>query len=225
MHFDIVLKQATPMLLEGLKVTIIISLVSLFFGMLVGLISCLFGLSKSKVLRAVSAVYVWLIRGTPMIVQAFIVYYGVPIIVQQFSPDFIISEAMAAIITLSLNAGAYLSEIFRSGIQAVDIGQIEASRSLGISSGKTMTAIILPQAFKITIPSIVNQFIITVKDTSILSVISLAEICNQAKQYSADTYLFFETYILVGLCYLAVISVLMLLSKFVEKKVNYDRKG
>ena len=225
MHFDIVLKQATPMLLEGLKITIIISLVSLFFGMLVGLISCLFGLSKSKVLRAVSAVYVWLIRGTPMIVQAFIVYYGVPIIVQQFSPDFIISEAMAAIITLSLNAGAYLSEIFRSGIQAVDVGQIEASRSLGISSGKTMTAIILPQAFKITIPSIVNQFIITVKDTSILSVISLAEICNQAKQYSADTYLFFETYILVGLCYLAVISVLMLLSKFVEKKVNYDRKG
>ncbi|MBE6797884.1 MAG: amino acid ABC transporter permease [Ruminococcaceae bacterium] len=225
MHFDVVLKQATPMLLEGLKVTIIISLVSLFFGMLVGLISCLFGLSKSKVLRAVSAVYVWLIRGTPMIVQAFIVYYGVPIIVQQFSPDFIISEAMAAIITLSLNAGAYLSEIFRSGIQAVDVGQIEASRSLGISSGKTMTAIILPQAFKITIPSIVNQFIITVKDTSILSVISLAEICNQAKQYSADTYLFFETYILVGFCYLAVISVLMLLSKFVEKKVNYDRKG
>lgn len=225
MHFDVVLKQATPMLLEGLKVTIIISLVSLFFGMLVGLISCLFGLSKSKVLRAVSAVYVWLIRGTPMIVQAFIVYYGVPIIVQQFSPDFIISEAMAAIITLSLNAGAYLSEIFRSGIQAVDIGQIEASRSLGISSGKTMMSIVLPQAFKITIPSIVNQFIITVKDTSILSVISLAEICNQAKQYSADTYLFFETYILVGLCYLAVISVLMLLSKFVEKKVNYDRKG
>lgn len=225
MHFDVVLKQATPMLLEGLKVTIIISLVSLFFGMLVGLISCLFGLSKSKVLRAVSAVYVWLIRGTPMIVQAFIVYYGVPIIVQQFIPDFIISETMAAIITLSLNAGAYLSEIFRSGIQAVDIGQIEASRSLGISSGKTMTAIILPQAFKITIPSIVNQFIITVKDTSILSVISLAEICNQAKQYSASTYLFFETYILVGLCYLAVISVLMLLSKFVEKKVNYDRKG
>lgn len=119
MHFDIVLKQATPMLLEGLKVTIIISLVSLFFGMLVGLISCLFGLSKSKVLRAVSAVYVWLIRGTPMIVQAFIVYYGVPIIVQQFSPDFIISEAMAAIITLSLNAGAYLSEIFRSDLNSV----------------------------------------------------------------------------------------------------------
>lgn len=225
MHFDVVLKQAMPMLLEGLKITIIISLVSLFFGMLVGLLSCLLGLSKSKVLRAISAVYVWLIRGTPMIVQAFIVYYGVPIIVQQFFPSFIISETLASVITLSLNAGAYLSEIFRSGIQAVDIGQIEASRSLGISSGRTMMAIVLPQAFKITIPSIVNQFIITVKDTSILSVISLAELCNQAKQYSASTYLFFETYILVGVFYLAVISVLMLLSKFVEKKVSYDRKG
>lgn len=225
MHFDVVLKQAMPMLLEGLKVTIIVSLVSLFFGMLVGLLSCLLGLSKSKVLRAISAVYVWLIRGTPMIVQAFIVYYGVPSIVQQFSPNFIISETLAAVITLSLNAGAYLSEIFRSGIQAVDVGQTEASRSLGISSGRTMMAIVLPQAFKITIPSIVNQFIITVKDTSILSVISLAELCNQAKQYSASTYLFFETYILVGVFYLAVISVLMLLSKFVEKKVSYDRKG
>lgn len=225
MHFDVVLKQATPMLLSGLKVTILISIVSLAFGMLVGLLSCLLGLSKSKILRAISGVYVWLIRGTPMIVQAFIVYYGVPIVIQQFSPGFIISESMAAIITLSLNAGAYLSEIFRSGIQAVDVGQVEASRSLGISAGKTMMLIVLPQAFKITIPSIVNQFIITVKDTSILSVISLAEICNQAKQYSASTYLFFETYILVGVCYLAVISVLMLLSKFVEKKVSYDREG
>lgn len=213
------------MLLSGLQVTIIISIISLAFGMLVGLFSCLLGLSKSKILKAISGVYVWLIRGTPMIVQAFIVYYGVPIIVQPLVPGFVISESMAAVITLSLNAGAYLSEIFRSGIQAVDVGQIEASRSLGISSGRTMMMIVLPQAFKITIPSIVNQFIITVKDTSILSVISLAELCNQAKQYSASTYLFFETYILVGICYLVVISILMLFSKFVEKKVSYDRKG
>ena len=213
------------MLLSGLQVTIIISIISLAFGMLVGLFSCLLGLSKSKILKAISGVYVWLIRGTPMIVQAFIVYYGVSIIVQPLVPGFVISESMAAVITLSLNAGAYLSEIFRSGIQAVDVGQIEASRSLGISSGRTMMMIVLPQAFKITIPSIVNQFIITVKDTSILSVISLAELCNQAKQYSASTYLFFETYILVGICYLVVISILMLFSKFVEKKVSYDRKG
>ncbi|MBR2715983.1 MAG: amino acid ABC transporter permease [Ruminococcus sp.] len=224
MDFVLVFQQSWPMLLEGLKVTLIISLLSIAIGMVIGLVSCLMGLSKLKILNAISAVYVWIIRGTPMIVQAFIVYYGIPIVVQQFNPDFIISEFLAGTITLSLNAGAYLSEIFRSGIQAVDPGQIEASRSLGIGSGKTMFKVVLPQAFKITIPSIVNQFIITIKDTSILSVISLAELCNQAKQYSASTYRFFEVYILVGLCYLAIISALMILSKYVEKKVSYDRK-
>ncbi len=225
MDFALVFKQSWPMLLEGLKVTLEISILSIAIGMVIGLISCLMGLSKLKILNAISAVYVWIIRGTPMIVQAFIVYYGVPIIVQQFNPAFVISEFLAGIITLSLNAGAYLSEIFRSGIQAVDPGQIEASRSLGIPSGKTMFKVVLPQAFKITIPSIVNQFIITIKDTSILSVISLAELCNQAKQYSASTYRFFEVYILVGLCYLAIISLLMILSKYVEKKISYDRKS
>lgn len=223
MDFALVLKQAWPMILEGLKVTLEISLLSIAIGMVIGLISCLMGLSKLKVLNAISAVYVWLIRGTPMIVQAFIVYYGIPIIVQQFNPAFIISEFLAGTVTLSLNAGAYLSEIFRSGIQAVDPGQIEASRSLGIPAGKTMFKVVLPQAFKITIPSIVNQFIITIKDTSILSVISLAELCNQAKQYSASTYRFFEIYIIVGVCYLLIISLLMVLSKYVEKKVSYDR--
>lgn len=223
MDFALVLKQAWPMLLQGLKLTVEISLISIAIGMVIGLVSCLMGLSKLKILNAISAVYVWVIRGTPMIVQAFIVYYGIPIIVQQFNPAFVISEFLAGVITLSLNAGAYLSEIFRSGIQAVDNGQVEASRSLGIPSGKTMFKVVLPQAFKITIPSIVNQFIITIKDTSILSVISLAELCNQAKQYSASTYRFFEVYIIIGVLYLIIISLLMILSKYVEKKVSYDR--
>ncbi len=223
MDFALVLKQAWPMLMQGLKLTVEISLISIAIGMVIGLVSCLMGLSKLKILNAISAVYVWIIRGTPMIVQAFIVYYGIPIIVQQFNPAFVISEFLAGVITLSLNAGAYLSEIFRSGIQAVDNGQVEASRSLGIPSGKTMFKVVLPQAFKITIPSIVNQFIITIKDTSILSVISLAELCNQAKQYSASTYRFFEVYIIIGVLYLIIISLLMILSKYVEKKVSYDR--
>ncbi|MBQ2971164.1 MAG: amino acid ABC transporter permease [Ruminococcus sp.] len=223
MDFALVLKQAWPMLMQGLKLTVEISLISIAIGMVIGLVSCLMGLSKLKILNAISAVYVWIIRGTPMIVQAFIVYYGIPIVVQQFNPAFVISEFLAGVITLSLNAGAYLSEIFRSGIQAVDNGQVEASRSLGIPSGKTMFKVVLPQAFKITIPSIVNQFIITIKDTSILSVISLAELCNQAKQYSASTYRFFEVYIIIGVLYLIIISLLMILSKYVEKKVSYDR--
>ena len=129
-------------------------------------------ISKVKVLNVIANFYIWLIRGTPMIVQALLVYFGLP----QVIPGFLPSPFMAGIITLSLNAGAYLSEIFRSGIQAVPKGQTEAARSLGLSAGRTTAKIVLPQAFKIAVPPMVNQFIITLKDTSILTVIGMAEI-------------------------------------------------
>ncbi len=226
MNFEKVLHEATPLLLEGIKLTIGISLLALLIGFFIGLFACLMGLSKNKILKGISAVYVWVIRGTPMIVQAFVVYFGIPQLVQNtIAPTFTLTPFAAGVITLSLNAGAYLSEIFRSGIQAVDVGQIEASRSLGLSSSKTMVKVVLPQALKITIPSLVNQFIITVKDTSILSVIGLAELVNKAKIYVGASFQFFATYILVAIYYLVVISVLMILSKFVEKKFNYDKKG
>lgn len=226
MNFEKVLREATPLLLEGIKLTIGISLLALLIGFFIGLFACLMGLSKNKILKGISAVYVWVIRGTPMIVQAFVVYFGIPQLIQNLiSPDFVLTPFTAGVITLSLNAGAYLSEIFRSGIQAVDIGQIEASRSLGLSASKTMVKVILPQALKITIPSLVNQFIITVKDTSILSVIGLAELVNKAKIYVGASYQFFATYIFVAIYYLVIISVLMVLSKFVEKKFNYDKKS
>ena len=224
MDFGKVLSEATPLLLEGVKLTIFVSLISLSIGFLVGLLACIMGLARNPVISFISKAYVWVIRGTPMIVQAFVVYFGFPQLIQKtVSPSFTLSAFSAGIITLSLNAGAYLSEIFRSGIEAVDPGQIEASRSLGVSSASTMMKIVLPQAFKITIPSIVNQFIITVKDTSILSVIGMAEIVNKAKVYVGSTFQFFATYILVAAYYLVVISVLMIVSKFVEKKFRYDK--
>ncbi len=225
MNFEKVLLEATPLLLEGVRLTIGVSLIALAIGFFIGLLSCLMGRSKFPPFRWISAAYVWVIRGTPMIVQAFVVYFGFPQLIQKtIAPKFVLSAFAAGIITLSLNAGAYLSEIFRSGIEAVDPGQVEASRSLGVSQGTTMRKIVLPQAFKITIPSLVNQFIITVKDTSILSVIGLAEVVNKAKVYVGSTYQFFATYILVAVFYLAVISVLMVISKFVEKKINYDKR-
>ncbi|MBP3381502.1 MAG: amino acid ABC transporter permease [Clostridia bacterium] len=226
MNFEKVLREATPLLLEGLQLTIGISLLSLLIGFFVGLAACLMGMSKNKILKGISATYVWIIRGTPMIVQAFVVYFGFPQLIQALiDPSFTLTPFTAGVITLSLNAGAYLSEIFRGGIQAVDIGQVEAARSLGLSAGKTMLKVVLPQALKISIPSLVNQFIITVKDTSILSVIGLAELVNKAKIYVGATYQFFATYIFVAVYYLVIISVLMVLSKFVEKKFNYDKKG
>ena len=225
MDFGRVIKEALPLLLNGLVVTVEIALISILLGMVLGLISCLFGLSKVKVLRGISAVYIWIIRGTPMIVQAFLVFFAFPQLIQLISPSFRLEAFVAGCITLSLNAGAYMSEIFRAGIQAIDKGQMEAARSLGLSKGQEMRKIILPQAFKISIPPMVNQFIITVKDTSILSVIGLAEIVNKAKQYVGKTYQFFATYILVAVFYLIVISILMVISKFVEKKFSYESES
>ena len=221
LDFTRVLKDTLPLLFEGTKTTISIALISIFAGLLVGFVSCLMGISKNPVLRAVSKTYVWIIRGTPMIVQAFFVFYAIP----QFFPGIVPSPYVSGIVTLTLNAGAYLSEIIRGGIQAVPVGQTEAARSLGLSAFKTMIKVVLPQAFKIASPSMVNQFIITVKDTSILSVISLNEIVNNAKKGIGMNYRFFETYIVVAIFYLVIISALMVLSNYIEKRLNNERKG
>jgi len=224
MDFSRVLQQATPMMLDGLKITVLISLVAIFFGIIIGLITCLMGLGKSRILRGIAAAYIWIIRGTPMIVQAFLIFFGMPQLIKLMIPGFRLDAQTAGIITLSLNAGAYLAEIFRGGIAAVSKGQSEAARSLGMSASHTMAKVVLPQAFKIAIPSMVNQFIISVKDTSILSVIGLAELTNKAKVYVGTSYQYFATYIYVAFFYLVFISILMVISKYVEKKFSYERK-
>lgn len=213
--------RAWPFLIKGFSITIEIWAISIVIGIVFGLIACLMKLSKLKVLNFIANFYIWLIRGTPMIVQALVVYFGMPQVIPGFHP----TPFMAGIITLSLNAGAYLSEIFRSGIQAVPKGQTEAARSLGLSSGRTMAKIVLPQAVKIAIPPMVNQFIITLKDTSILTVIGLAEIVNKATQYVNVRYDYFETYVLVGVFYLVFTSLLMILASYMEKRISYDRKN
>ena len=225
MDFNRVIYEATPLLIEGIKLTASISLFSLILGMFLGFFLCLMGRSRFFLFRWIVNIYLWIIRGTPMLVQAFIIYFGVPQFMSVFVPQFRLDPYTAGLITLTLNAGAYLSEIFRGGINAVNKGQVEASRSLGLSSSRTMLKVVLPQAIKISIPAMVNQFIITVKDTSILSVIGLSEIVNRAKVYVGKTYQFFVTYILVAVCYLVVISILMVFSRYLEKKFNYERKS
>lgn len=215
------LERAWPFLTKGFSVTIEIWAISILIGIVFGLIACLMKLSKWKLLNLIANFYIWLIRGTPMIVQALVVYFGMPQVIPGFHP----TPFMAGIITLSLNAGAYLSEIFRSGIQAVPKGQTEAARSLGLSSGRTMFKIVLPQAVKIAIPPMVNQFIITLKDTSILTVIGLAEIVNKASQYVNVRYDYFATYVWVGVFYLVFTSLLMILAHYMEKRLSYDRKN
>ena len=214
-------ERSWPFLTEGFLMTIKISVISILIGMVIGLIACLMKLAKLKIFNALAEIYIWVIRGTPMIVQAFVVYFGLPQVIEEYH-----STPMAAgIVTLSLNAGAYLAEIFRSGIQAVPKGQTEAARSLGMGAGRTMAKIVLPQAFKIAIPSMVNQFIITIKDTSILTVIGLAEVVNKTTQYVNARYDFFQAYVCTALYYLAFTSLLMILARYMEKRISYDRKG
>ncbi|SFC22495.1 polar amino acid transport system permease protein/polar amino acid transport system substrate-binding protein [Clostridium uliginosum] len=213
-------KESLPSLLTGLAVTLKLAIFSIIIACVIGVIIGLLGISKNKILRGISTVYTYLIRGTPLIVQGLFLYFGLgALFAMRFDP------IKAGILVLSLNAGAYLSEIFRGGILAVDNGQMEAARSLGLNYPKAMVLIVLPQAFKIMIPSILNQFIITVKDTSILSVIGIRELTQSGQIIIARNYKTFELYAMVALMYLILITVLSLISKLVEKKLSYGIKA
>jgi len=218
-------QEATPLLLEGTKYTVWISIWGIAIGIAIGLCACLMRMSRLGILRWIAEVYIWVIRGTPMIVQAFFIHFGLSQLIMVFIPEFRFTPIQSSIITISLNAGAYLAEIFRGGINAVPKGQMEAARSLGLGYGKTMRKVILPQALKISIPAMVNQFIITIKDTSILSVISLPEITNKTKIYVGATYNQFGGWLYAGFFYLVLISILMILAKKVEAKFSYGRKN
>ena len=213
--------EASPLLFNGLKTTLYVTVVALVIAMVLGIVVCLINMSKFKVLRAIAKFYIWLIRGTPMLVQAFYIYFAIPQLIQLITGSaFRIDVVTASLIALTLNAGAYIAEIFRGAIQSVPKGQMEASRSLGLSYGATMVRVILPQAVRICLPSLVNQCIITLKDSTIMYAIGLPEIMNQAKVYVGRTFESFATYTWVAVFFLVIISVLMLLSSYLEKRLN-----
>lgn len=204
----------SPRLFEGLKMTIAMTVCSLILGILVGLLSCFCSISKSFILNKLSGAYLSIIRGTPLMVQATFIYFGL-----SAALNMPITSFTASIIVLMLNAGAYLSEIFRSGISAINKGQMEAARSLGLPHGVAMRKIILPQAFRIVIPSVTNQFIITLKDTSILSVIGVAEMMRQSQQLIANNFRAFETYAIVAVWYYVLVIILTKLFKLLERRL------
>ena len=214
-------EQLAPMLAGGFVTTLQVTVSSLIIAMVLGILVCLMHISHKRVLRGIAKFYIWIIRGTPMLVQAFYIYFAVPQLIQlSTGSSFRIDVFTASLITLSLNAGAYLSEIFRGSIESVDRGQMEASRSLGVSYATSMRKIILPQAVRICLPSLVNQCIITLKDSTILYAIGLGEIMYQAKIYVGRTMESFATYTWVAICFLLITSVLMLISRTVEKRMH-----
>jgi His/Glu/Gln/Arg/opine family amino acid ABC transporter permease subunit len=219
------MREVSPLLMRGVVITIQTTITALIIAILLGLFACLLGMSKFTVPKLLAKTYIWVIRGTPLLVQTFFIYFGIPQLIQSLGFNFRLSPFVAGVITLSLNAGAYIAEIFRGGIEAIDHGQMEAARSLGLSHYRAMFRIILPQAVRISIPSLVNQFIISLKDTSIISIISLADIVYQARIYIGRTMQSFATWTIVGLFYLVIIAVLSQISTHVEKRLDYGARS
>ncbi|MGX7164378.1 amino acid ABC transporter substrate-binding protein/permease [Enterococcus massiliensis] len=209
------LENNWKVLLEGLGKTIALALISFALALVIGIIFGLFSVAPIRALRTFASIYVDIIRGIPMMVLAFFIFFGLSDAIGITIPDF-----AAGVITLTLNASAYIAEIVRGGINAVPVGQMEASRSLGMPYTRTMQKIILPQAIKIMIPSFVNQFVISLKDTTIISVIGVVELLQTGKIIVARTSQSTNVYLIIAVMYLIVITSLTKLAKVLEKKVK-----
>ena len=209
--------------------TLLLALCGLFFACIIGLVVGLMSVVKNRACNIIATIFVDVIRGVPMIVLAFYVFFAVPMLLNNImhlntmlgiNTQLTLTALQAGTICLALNCGAYMAEIIRAGIESVDKGQMEAARSLGLSYWKAMAKVVLPQAIRTMIPSIINQFIITLKDTSILSVIGFPELVNTAKNVVANTMSAFQVWSIVALMYLIVITLLSRLAKRVERRLN-----
>lgn len=212
------------MLLAALGKTLLLTLLSLFFAMIIGMIFSLMNVGKNRFLNLIGTVYVDAVRGVPLIVLAYFIYFGVPTAFKMMGVEnFRLTALPAGTIALAMNSGAYMAEIIRAGIESVDKGQMEASRSLGLTYSKSMRLVVLPQAIRTMIPSIINQFIITLKDTSILSVIGFPELTNMGKTIIGITMKSLQTWAIVGLMYMVVIITLSKIAKRIERRMNRGR--
>ena len=212
------------LLLLAMGQTLLLALCGLFFACILGMFFGLLSVLKNKACRIISSIFVDVIRGVPMIVLAYFIYFGVPAGIKMMGiQDFRLSALQAGTIALSMNCGAYMAEIIRAGIESVDKGQMEASRSLGLSYGKSMRLVVIPQAIRTMIPSIINQFIITLKDTSILSVIGFPELTNMGKTISGNTFKSLQTWAIVGIMYMVIIITLSKIAKKIERRIKRGR--
>ena len=223
--FANILNTYSGMLLESLGQTMLLTLLSLIFAFIIGLIFGLMNVSKKRVLNFIGTVYVDAVRGVPLIVLAYFIYFGIPAGVKAIGfTDFRLPALQAGTIALSMNAGAYMAEIFIVGIQSVDKGQMEAARSLGLGYGKAMQKVVLPQAIRTMVPSIINQFIISLKDTSILSVIGFPELTKAGNIIAGNTFAVLQVWAIIAIMYMVVITVLSKIAKRIERRLNVGKE-
>lgn len=221
MSFDFsLIWNSLPLLLAGAGVTIEITAIAVGLGFIFGLITSVCRLSGVKILQVIAVCYVNIIRGTPMLVQIFLIYFALPMVIGERINPFV-----AAVAACSINSGAYVSEIFRAGIQSVDKGQMEAGRSLGLSWMQTMCYVILPQAFKHVIPPLGNEFISMTKETSLVSVIGFEELTRRGQLIIAKTYGSFEIWLTVAAIYLVMTLTIARLVSYLERRFATDDRN
>ena len=202
-----------PLFIEGAKVTIILTATSMVFGTLLGLTGALCKVAHNKILNAIGYFYTWVFRGIPLLVQIYIIYYGLPGIGIEFD------AWTASILAFSLCAGAYITEYIRGAILSIDKGQMEASLSIGMTYAQAMRRVIIPQTYRRLLPPLANEFIAILKDTSLVAVIAMVEILRRGQLIAAADFRPFEMYIEAGLVYLALTTVASVLAYYLEKKL------
>lgn len=213
---DLIL-ESIPYLLEGVKLTVYITIASLILGFIIGLIIAILRMSKIKILSWIALSYINIVRGTPLLILLFFIYLGLN------SLSWIsLSPLPAGITAVTIYVSGYIAEIIRGGIESIDEGQVEAARSLGLSRTRTMIHIVLPQALRRMLPTFVNQSIITLKDTSLCSVIGITELTQQGEIIIARTFASFTIWPMVGFCYFILVYALTKLSIVVERRYQVN---
>ena len=209
--FDLVIKT---LIISMIKVTIPLTIITFIFGLIIGLLTALFRISTNRYLNLIAKIYVSIFRGTPLLIQLFIFFYGLPRL------GLVLDPVPTAIIGFSLNIGAYASETIRASIEAIPKGQWEAATAIGMTYFQMMKRIILPQAIRVAIPPLSNTFISLVKDTSLASLVLVPEMYRKAQEYAAMTNKVLEVYIIAAFIYWVVCSFLSRLQSNIEKKLN-----
>jgi polar amino acid transport system permease protein len=218
MDFGVLLQDENlPLLLHGLWVTIRMTFLALILSCFIGLVIGLGSMSKYKWISSLCATYLAWFRGTPLLVQLMLLYYGLAI-----SLNIDLTASLAGVLGLGMYSGAYVSEIVRGAIQSIDRGQMEAGRSLGLSHWQSMFKVILPQAIRRMLPPLANEFIALTKNSSLLSVITVAELMRAANTIVADNYKYFEIYLTIAIFYFVVNYGISVLIRLLERKLNVE---
>jgi polar amino acid transport system permease protein len=230
-------RRIAAFLTDGIRVTLSITIVSFLFIMLVGLIGGLGRISKNPIVNGISSIYVEVIRGIPILVQLLFIYYASPILIRDLGMrlvniaptlsnrliDLRLNPFVAAVVGLTVCYGAYMSEIFRAGIESIPRGQMEAARSLGMSYFQAMRYVILPQAVRIILPPVGNEFVALLKDSSLVSVVAVADMTRRGREFMASTFMALETWLMVALLYLIMTLFFARVVAYLERKSSFAR--